>query len=406
MCPEFAIGGTSGIGPFRGQLVRQHVAHDVISPAYDSLTSAQRRQFRADHPNSYLHVTRSAVDEDDAEVVDTATLVARGRFELERLIDLDVFASIPSPAYYAYRLATPGHTQTGLVCEIDPDYFVAHSKPHEAVDAARVELLAEHFVHVAADSSPVACAVRDDEVLALLLEQATAGEPELLVAADDGLRQSLWRIDDASLVDQIEAALFAQPIFLIDGHHRAAANQRLAEQGLRFPLLAAIFPAHSLHLVGFHRLLKLPSRLSTTEFVDAIVRRFQVEVVSDVATADPGTVAMMVDGRWMVVHFDEVPVSGGPRILLGSLDVVVLEREILQAIVAAAGELDVTYIPDSEPFATIVDHAQRDGRVPMFVAAVTVDDMMTVADGGLVMPAKSTYFTPKVRSGLFLRRFR
>jgi len=395
---------TTGIQPFQGSVVRQQNAYDVVSPAYDALTVPQRRQFRVDHPNSYLHVTRSAEDEPDAATVDNATLVARGRASLEKIIEQDLFADHGGPAFYAYRLELGAHQQTGLVCEIPSDYYHTVAKPHEATRAARAALLAEHFETVKAASSPVACAVRDEGSLESLLTEATVGEPVLAISGSDGLHQTVWRIAD-DVGEQLRVALVDQPLFIIDGHHRSAANEHLRRNGTPLPVLTTIFPEQSLRLVGFHRLLRLAADVSAADLIERIGRRFRVERTSDVATVIPGQVAIATEGDWYFVHFDERPVAGSALVRLGSVDPVVLEREILQSIVGELGDYDVSYVPDTEPFSVIAEDALAAGRIPIFVPPVAIEDMMAIAEGGLIMPAKSTYFMPKVRSGLFLRRF-
>jgi len=395
-----------GIQPFRGQVVSQKAAHDVVSPAYDALSADQRRTFRAEHPNSYLHVTRSAADEHDAATVDNATLVRRGRAALEALVARDLFTSHGEPAFFVYQLSIGGHSQSGLVCEVPSDYYRLVAKPHEATSDDRAALLAEHFSTVKAASSPVACAVRDDGRLASDLAIAEQQEkPVLDITGDDGLRQTIWRVNDAALEARLIAQLENADLFIIDGHHRSAANQMLLAAGTPIPVLVTIFPEQSLRLVGFHRLLKLDADVQASELLRRIRRRFWVETRSDVTSVVAGEIALYVDDEWHVVHFDERPVAGGAHIRLGSLDPVVLEREILLGIVDPSGQYDVTYTPDTEPFSVIVDAAIAQGRIPIFVPPVAMEDMMAVAGGGVTMPAKSTYFIPKVRSGLFLRLF-
>ncbi|MGZ0178843.1 MAG: DUF1015 family protein [Acidimicrobiales bacterium] len=395
----------TGIQPFRGMVVLQDMAHDVVSPAYDALSVVQRQQFRLDHPHSYLHVTRSAEDEPDAATVDNSTLVARGRAALERIVGANLFASHGSPALYVYRLVDGAHAQCGLVCEIPSGYYHSVAKPHEATRAERATLLAEHFGAVKAMSSPVACTVRDDGSLERELHAVTHGEPILDIAGGDGLQQTVWRIDDREAQARITERLRDEPLFIIDGHHRSAANQQLCDRGVALPVLTTIFPEQSLHLVGFHRLVRLRDGVDQALLLRAIQRRFRVETVSDVTMVSPGQVAVVLADEWHLVHFDERPVAGGASILLGSLDPVVLEREVLVGILGRHGEFDIAYTPDIEPFAVIVAEAAENDQIPIFVPPVAIADMMAVAEGGVIMPAKSTYFTPKVRSGVFLRVF-
>lgn len=393
----------SGIRPFRGMVVRPEVAHDVVSPAYDALTVSQRRQFRLDHPDSYLHVTRSAADEPDADTVDNITLVNRGRAALEQILSKNLFTTHGEPAFYVYRLTEAGHSQYGVVCEVGAEYFAAVAQPHEQTEQLRAALLAEHFLTVRAASSPIACAVRDTGDLEDVLRSAAVGDSVLDMTGADGLRQTIWRVSDPDVAEALSAAVDHASLFIIDGHHRAAANQHILDTGTSLPVLAVVFPEQSLHLVGFHRLVRLPDALDETTLLHGLRRRFSVEATSDVASVAAGSIATFLLGEWQIVRFDERPVSGDSGIRLGSLDPVVFEREVLQSIVGAAGDVDVSYMPDVEPFATMVAIADSERRVPFFVPPVSMDDLMAVATGGRVMPPKSTYFTPKVRSGLFLR---
>lgn len=395
----------TGLQPFRGQVVRQDSAHDVVSPAYDAMSVSQRQQFRAEHPSSYLHVTRSAEDEPDAATVDNATLVARGRAALERLIQRELFVTHGAPAFYVYRLVEGVHAQCGLVCEVPSEYYRSVSKPHEATSVERSDLLAEHFLTVKAASSPIACAVRDDGFLERELHAVTHAEPVLDITGDDGLQQTVWRINDVEAEHRIMDRLRGESLFIIDGHHRSAANQRLDDQGVSLPVLTTVFPEQALHLVGFHRLIRLHDDVDETDILHAIRRRFRIETVSDVATVAPSQVAMVLAGERHLIHFDERPIAGGALILLGSMDPVVVEREILEGIIGRFGSYQTAYTPDIEPFAVIEVEAADRGQIPIFVPPVAIEDMMAVAECGVIMPAKSTYFTPKVRSGVFLRIF-
>lgn len=386
--------------------MRPEAAADVVSPAYDAMSSAQRQGFRRDHPDSYLHVTRSTEDEPDADTVDNTTLVSRGRVALDRLVRKDLFVTPGPPAFYVYRLVEGAHAQCGLVCEIPSDHLARTARPHEATRPDRTALLTEHFRVVRAASSPLACAVRDDGGLERELDAATTSEPLLDFAGGDGVKQTVWRIDDPAAAERLSARLDEEQLFIIDGHHRCAALQQIRAEGVTLPVLTAIFPEQSLRLVGFHRLLRLAGSMTASELLDRIGRRFRVESTAPLMTVAPGSIAVVVDDRWFRVHFDERPVDGDAIVRLGSLDPVVLDREILRSIVAeTTGEVDITYTPDIEPFPVILATARAQGRVPIFVPPVSIEDMMAVAEGGVIMPAKSTYFTPKVRSGVFLRRF-
>lgn len=394
------------VEPFSGHVARAERVSEVVSPAYDALTVAQRRQYRVDNPLSYLHVTRSAPDEDDAATVDNTTLVQRGRAALERLLDAEVFAPAEAPAYLVYELATDDHAQRGLVCEVPGPEFRLRARPHEATQPARAALLAEHFLTVKAASSPVACTVADGADLEQLLATLSPADAQIEHIGDDGLTQRIWTVTEPTMTAAIEASLAGIDLYIIDGHHRAAANGQILERDLAVPLLVTIFPPESLRLTGFHRLVELPSDMDEAEFIRRVARRFSVTTTPDLVQPEPGSVAIGAAGAWHMVHFDERPRFGSAQVRLGSLDPTVVEREIIRSIVGRDQiEPRVEYMPDDGEKTSVVAHAAEAGLVPILVPAVAVADMVEVADGGLIMPAKSTYFVPKVRSGLFLRRY-
>lgn len=393
------------VSPLHGQVVRRSRVSDVVSPAYDALTVPQRRAYRDEHPLCYLHVTRSAPDEDDAATVDNATLVRRGRAALERLLEADVFDPPTEPALLVYELETATHRQRGVVAEVAGHEFQRTAKPHESTRPERAALLAEHFRFVRAASSPVACTLARGARLDAALAGIDASPPLVAHTGADGLTQRIWRVEDPAMAEEIHASLANDDLFIIDGHHRAAANAQLLAAGVDAAVLVAIFAPEALQLCGFHRLVKLPPSMSETDFLAAVARRFRVETHDELRASEPGSVEIHAGGRWHTVRFDERPAAGGPLVRLGSLDPSVVEREIIGAIVGRdIDEVDVEYMPDEGDDEAVVAHAQLLGRVPILVPPVTVADMVEVADGGLTMPAKSTYFVPKVRSGLFLRR--
>lgn len=394
------------IGPFRGRLVKADRVDDVLAPAYDSLTSEQRRQYRQAHPLCYLHVTRSAPDEPDGDQVDNATLVARGRASLETLLASDALAPAADPALLVYELTESGHRQRGVVGEVPAAEFAERARPHEDTQADRTALLADHFETVRAASSPVAVTVSAGSGLGAALDQvADTTEPVIDHQGQDGLRQRVWRVADPELGAAIIAAVGPQPLYLVDGHHRAAANAALADRGIDVPLLAVVFPSSALKLAGFHRLVNLPDGLDQSALLQLIEHRFSVTTTDAMPALERGGVVIRTDTGWHSVRFDERPISGSPLVRLGSLDPVVLEREILGLVESRYGPVQVSFMSGEEDVARVADYAAASGLVPFLVPPLHVGDMIEVADGGLIMPPKSTYFVPKVRAGLFVRLY-
>lgn len=391
---------------FSGRIAAQDRVGEVVSPAYDALSSEQRRAYRVAHPLSYLHVTRSAPDEDDATTVTTESLVARGRAALNRIRVARAFADEAVNAFVVYELETKTHRQRGIVCEVPAQSFRDHALAHEATRIERSELLARHFVGVGAASSPVACAVVDDASLQHAIDASATGAPFLVCDTGDGLTQRLWKVTSATHASTISTALASKSLYIVDGHHRAAANSSLLDQGISLPLLAAIFPAGAMQLVGFHRLVRLPVGMTESEFLDRVGRRFRVTQAVLTPEQQPDQVVIRARGSWHVVHLDERPSHGSVTVREGSLAPSVVEREIVNAIVGRDhDDVDVVYVPDTRSAEKVAALAAAEQRIAILVPPVTMDDVVEVANGAAAMPAKTTFFTPKVRSGLFLRSY-
>lgn len=391
--------------PFAGQLIKPEWADRVVAPAYDSLSVEQRQAFRAANPHSYLHVTRAASDEPDGPDIATSTLVSRGRSSLAQLLARQAFAPAGAPALHVYRLANDEHSQLGVVAEVGASDFFARALPHEGVQPDRVDLLAEHFMVVGAASSPIAATVRDAAGLQQDLVTASVQTPVLDFASPDGLRQAVWRVNDPDLAASITHRVENAALYIVDGHHRAGANRTLLDQGRNLPVLAAVFPSAAMRILGFNRLVKLPNGVTEAAWLARIGRRFRVSTSVGSPLPDRGEVSVFLVDAWHTVHFDERPIAGPALITLGSLDPAVLDREILRPLNEPDGMLDVIYAPNVDRPEDLVVTSREQGRVPIIVPAVAIDEIMDVADAGLVMPPKSTYFTPKVRSGVFLRQF-
>lgn len=393
----------AGIAPFSGFVVRPEAAQDVIAPAYDALSSEERKQYRIANPRSFLHVTRTPEDEADGES-NPAVLVKRGRASLVDLMSAQLYSPLDEPRYLAYQIQENGHSQIGLICLVDPEHFATRQRPHESTRPQRSELLATHFETVKAVSSPIACMLSKGEALADLLDSATYHE-SILDTDDNGLRQTVWILDPA-LNEEIERYVGDANLYIVDGHHRAEANRHLLIQGNRKPVLAAVFAASSMLLAGFHRLIRLPEPYGFSDLLNFIERRFKVEEIGQVDEVPEGSIITTHQGRWYQITLDERPSGGGPVVRLGSTDPAVIQREIIGMFADKHNiDIDIEYCSGDCELSSVVEAAECDKQIPLLLNPVEIDDIIEVARGGLLMPAKSTYFTPKARSGVFVHLF-
>ncbi len=404
--------------PLRLRLVADEFADRVPSPAHDSLTPEGRRAALERNPDSYLAVTRSIEDLDPATDATIDQLLQMGRASLDRLIDLGAFESAGEPAYYAYQLETDTHCQTGLVGGVaTADFVQGGVRVHEQIHHERSAHLARHLAIVGVQSSPIAVAHTPLPDLAAILERTVAHQtPDLEVESEPGFIQRIWTIDPASS-PLVTDSLRDQPLYLIDGHHRAAASiehRRLQGPGSADMTLCALFPTDELANYAFHRV--LPSTIGSLDTVGALTGHgarsiaHPSEVVAGTDAQSDGELAMYdgSTGRWWALA---APAVGGVAPSLAHLAPTRLANRFDAAFGTfandgAAGQRWrdlVRYRPGVLPLEQLTTEADDRHDVLFVLPALSIESLMAVADAGLAMPPKSTYFDPKVRSGIFLR---
>ncbi len=422
------------ISPLSLDLIDDAWTAEVPSPPHDALSPADRLQHLEKFPLSYLGVTRAPEDVASDNPMTPAELLGAGRQSLDRLLDRNVFNLAPAPRYFAYRLSIDGHSQTGLVCGVSvAAYDNGQIRIHERTKQDRALHLARHLDIVGAQSSPIALAARTDTGLAGHLDALTEGPPDLDFVSPDGLRQQVWTVDESSPIGVIESALADEPLYLIDGHHRAAAASvhrasRVDYGGLPDGdssgkpepqpapgidwMLSVIFPIEDLRNQAFHRVLPFATNEGVAERLIAGARSVAANEVNSRSTSEVPLGIRNEDSQ-LSWHLIDLPLDSsvsGPSAILANLDPVRVQQQILEPLLG----IDETRAGDRlqhRAGVSVVDGSASDagaligpGEIAIVTRPVTMEQLMTASDNGLVMPPKSTYFLPKVRSGVFLHR--
>ncbi len=374
------------MAPVALRLVKPEWTDRVPSPAHDALTPSQRAAHLRQHPDSYLGVTRGS--EDHAEALPARQLVTEGRKALDGLVAAGAFSEVRSPQLYAYRLEIEGWSQIGIIAGIHvEDYRDGTIRVHEEIHPDRAAHLALHSEVVGAQSSPVAVAHHPDHVITDLLAGVAEGEPLLRFTMPDGLAQTVWAID-TSLTAAIRSELEPVRLYLIDGHHRTAAAALRYDDGGSAWLMAALFSTDQLRSRAFHRLV-----VPATEDPIAVLSELEGARAGRLGDGT-GVIQLYHRGRWLTVTH---PRADRP---LERLDTWQFEHNIRPALGPGAR---VGYRNAGGNEAALLAEVDGSGELLALMSAVTMPQLFAVADAGEVMPAKSTYFEPKVRSGVFLR---
>ncbi len=398
--------------PTATRMIRPAWALQVPSPAHDSLGPVERRRHIAEHPYSFLTVTRGPEDLDPGQEWESAPAVRASQAALDRLLQAGAFSDVAPPALYLYRLSFSdgtdnGRSQIGIVGGIAvDDYEQGVIRVHEEVHETRAQHLADHLEGLQIQSSPIALAHRADPGLSQLVASIAAGrDPVLDFTAADGLRQQIWVVDDPDQMAQLQAALAPAPLYLIDGHHRAAAaarnRRRAAAPGADW-MLSVVFAAEELHNESFHRLLH---RIDPEKLLDQLRSRYPLRTdctVEQVLDRGPDELALLTGSRW---HLVDLGPNRAPSPLSG-LDSVRLERQLLRALLglSTAEQNSRLSYRFGDPGPEELRHwTTGPDQALWLMRPVPVETLLDVADDGALMPPKSTYFQPKVRSGVFLR---
>ncbi|MFT7597228.1 MAG: hypothetical protein ACI8TP_000146 [Acidimicrobiales bacterium] len=417
--------------PLALRLVDTDWADRVPSPAHDALSPDQRRTFLKANPDSYLTVTRSPEDVAPGEKTRSADeVLSEGRVALDRLIDRATFGIEHPPRFYAYRLRLSNpdrgnHQQTGIVGGIAlTDYTSGELRVHEQVEADRTLHLARHLGVVGAQSSPLAVAHRPLASIDALLSRVTVTEPAVVAVGGDGLEQTVWAITEPTDNETISAALANSPTYIVDGHHRTAAGQtyhaatKTQKSGL---ILVALFSTDLLLNRAFHRVIKGQSLSALREAVGSRLRWRECSF-EDVEGRDHDEVALYGDRQWALLQLpfsadapsnavapssaDAPSRATDPALALANLDPVRLDEQLLRPILgidATDAGRRISYRAGTADLRVLAKGLRSRESVLCVNRAVPIDLLLDAADAGLVMPPKSTYFEPKVRSGVFVR---
>lgn len=399
--------------PFSALRPAAAVAAKLASVPYDVVDTAEARALAAGNPVSFLHVSRPEIDLPDGTDLYSDAVYAQAVKALNGLIDGGALVRDSEPAYYAYRQIMGEHSQTGIVacCHID-DYAADVIRKHEKTRQDKEDDRTRHVLELNANTGPVFLTYRDQSALDAVVARATQAEPLYDFTAADSIRHTVWKLSAAD--GQAVRALFdSVPVaYVADGHHRAKAAWRAgAERRAANPahtgdeeynwFLAVLFPASQLTILPYNRCVTDLNGLSADEFLDRVHKVFTVTDNAPASPAGSRNVSLYLGGKWYGLSwesFDADPVS--------SLDVSVLQDRLLAPVLGIADprtDKRISFIGGIRGTDELVRRVDS-GRdaVAFSMAPVTVEQMMAIADAGQIMPPKSTWFEPKLRSGLLV----
>lgn len=401
----------ASISPFKALRPKPELAQQVGSRPYDVMNSKEARAEAAGNAFSFLHITKAEIDLPDSVDVHSQQVYETAKENLENFKQQGVLFRESKPCYYIYQLIMNGRAQTGLVCasSVD-DYEKDIIKKHEFTRPEKEQDRINHIKTTGAQTGNVFLAYRNvPEIDAIIDQWKSKQSPVYDYVADDGIRHTIWVIDDESLIDSI-TQLFAKKVphtYIADGHHRAASAAKV-RKALTSPspgadyFLTTLFPSSQLHIMDYNRVVKDLNGLDTKTFLQKLEPHFIVEPVATAfSPAKLHQFGMYLDGKWYCLTAREGSYSTDP---IGVLDVTILSEKLLAPILGIADQRTDKRIDFVGGIRGLGELEKRVNSGEMAVAfslhPVSIQQLFDIADSGNVMPPKSTWFEPKLRDGL------
>lgn len=406
------------IRPFRALRPPRNLAEKVAALPYDVMNVAEARAMATGNPYSFLHVSRPEIDlASDVDPYAEAVYL-QGRENLRRFVAEGVLFQEQEACYYVYRQRMGALVQTGLVvCAGVDDYESGLIKKHELTRADKEEDRIRHIDYLDANDEPVFYTYRNEPAITAIVARVAAGVPAYDFTTDDGVSHTLWVVDDRQLIEELTTRFAAiGTLYVADGHHRSAAAGRVRDlrkgQNPRHDgteeynfFLTVIFPDSEMNILPYNRVVKDLNGLSVAEFMTRVGERFAITPAeADFAPITRHTFGMFLEGRWYQLTaktgtFDEQePVS--------RLDVSILQNNLLSPVLAIRNprtDQRIHFVGGIRG----VDELERlvkggDYRVAFSLYPTSMEELIRLADADKIMPPKSTWFEPKLRSGLFV----
>jgi uncharacterized protein (DUF1015 family) len=400
--------------PFAAYRPAAGLAERVAAPPYDVVNRAEAAAQAAGNPQSFLHVGRPDIDlPADLDPHDDR-VYAKGRENLARLIREGTLVPESRPSLYLYRQEWQGRAQVGIVgCVHVDDYARDIIRKHEKTRQDKEDDRTRHVLTLNAHAEPVFLTYRDDAAIDRMAAGVAAGPPLYDFTSGDGVRHTVWRVAEPG---PWVAAFGGVPVaYVADGHHRSASawraglERRAANPGHTGEeeynwFLAVLFPASQLRILPYNRLVRDLHGLTPAGFLERLANLGTVTPTADPVPTRPGTMAFYVGGGWHRLEVAPALIDRADPI--GSLDVSLLQSLVLTPLLGIGDPRTDTRIDFVGGIrgAAELERRVNAGEMALGVSMypTTLEQLMAVSDAGQIMPPKSTWFEPKLKSGLFV----
>lgn len=409
----------SDIRPFCAVRPNETFASKIAALPYDVYTRKEAKKEVEKNPLSFLKIDRPETMFPDEMDMYAPKVYQKARKVLEEMIEKGEFIQDETPCYYLYELTRNGHRQTGIVaCASIDDYFNGTIKKHENTREEKEQERIRHVDTLDTQTGPIFLAYRLDAVLKEIIEETKRKTPVYDFISEDKITHRVWVIDESEMMERIQQCFVKiNKIYIADGHHRAASAIKVGckrrkehpgytgEEEFNY-FLCTLFAEEELEILDYNRVVKDLNGLSEIEFLEKIKESFEVEEAeeSPYAPKQKKEFGMYLGKKWYKLQIKKEQVSDD---VVESLDVSILQNKLLKPILGIkepGKDKRIIFVGGIRGLKELEHCVENGFQVAFSMYPTSMQELFSVADAGRLMPPKSTWFEPKLRSGLFLHK--
>ncbi|MGV8059750.1 MAG: DUF1015 domain-containing protein [Smithellaceae bacterium] len=405
--------------PFRAVRPHRQFVSDVAALPYDVMTREEGKKDVSGKPLSFLHVEKSEIDVPDQTRDHDPLIYETAKRNFTQMQEKGILFQDELPCFYIYRQQMGAQIQTGIVGVYSAlEYVAAKIKKHELTRQDKEDDRINHVNKVDAQTGPVFLTYQSRPQLDAIVAQIAAGKPEYNFTAEDGVIHTAWIVTDSHQIEEIKKELSEiSALYIADGHHRAAAASSVAKmrrkndnsEGIQEyeKVLAVIFPHNQLKVMDYNRAVKDLNGLTPQQFKEQISSRFTImENFTLKAPQKFHDFGMYLQGQWYQLTIKEGAYNDNDPV--ARLDAAILQEHLLAPVLGINDPRTddrIKFIGGIRGMAELEKLVDKEGFIVAFsLYPTTIEQVMQVADAGAIMPPKSTWFEPKLRSGMFVHK--
>ena len=409
--------------PFRAVRPAKDLADKVAALPYDVMNSREARQMVEGNPHSFLHVDKAEIDLDPSIDLYDTRVYEKARDNLQDMIARGVFLQDEQACLYIYKQVMNGRAQIGIVgCTAVDDYRNNIIKKHELTRADKEQDRINHVDYCDANTGPIFLTYRAEAAVdAIVNDVMSTKAPVYDFVSEDGIGHTVWVMDDPRQIETV-CTLFAciYYLYIADGHHRSASAVRVGMKRREAKpdydgseefnyFLSVIFPDNHLYIMDYNRIVKDLLGNTPETFMEKVSEKFTVTAYTGEGCLKPEkkhTYGMYLAGKWYLLEAKEGTYDAADPV--ARQDVSILQNNLLQPILGIGDprtDKRIDFVGGIRGLQALCDRVDSGEMAVAFsMYPTTMEDLMDIADAGAIMPPKSTWFEPKLRSGLFIHK--